>query len=137
MSLRATDSWTKAEKDCARGILLESSPDGELVGRDPRKVTAAEFAAATLGDKPILKVIRAKCMDCCAEQEAEVRRCVVVTCPNWPYRMGANPFRTRELTDEQRAEIGRRLSGRNRAATVFSPIATGAEISPTASGPPS
>ena len=42
--------------------------------------------------EPILKVIRRKCLDCSADQPAEVRLCPVTACPLWPYRMGENPF---------------------------------------------
>jgi hypothetical protein len=41
---------------------------------------------------PLLKVIRAKCLDCCCGSAAEVRRCHLKHCPLWPYRMGENPF---------------------------------------------
>ena len=42
--------------------------------------------------EPILKVIRRKCIDCSADQPAEVRNCPVTACALWPYRMGKNPF---------------------------------------------
>jgi hypothetical protein len=42
--------------------------------------------------EPILKVIRRKCIDCSADQLAEVRNCPVNACALWPYRMGENPF---------------------------------------------
>tara|TARA_Y100000310_G_scaffold93212_2_gene90767 strand:+ start:3598 stop:3825 length:228 start_codon:yes stop_codon:yes gene_type:complete len=32
--------------------------------------------------------IRTKCLDCSAWQTAEVRQCVVVACPLWPWRSG-------------------------------------------------
>ena len=32
--------------------------------------------------------IRTKCLDCSGWQMAEVRECVVVACPLWPFRMG-------------------------------------------------
>ena len=32
-------------------------------------------------------------------QEAEVRKCVAVVCPNWAYRMGTNPFRAAGMTE--------------------------------------
>lgn len=38
-----------------------------------------------------LKAIRAKCLDCCAGQVAEIRRCTVENCPLFPYRMGKRP----------------------------------------------
>lgn len=40
------------------------------------------------------KAIRLKCLDCCADQAAEVRRCPATNCPLWRYRMG------REENDE-------------------------------------
>jgi hypothetical protein len=40
------------------------------------------------------KAIRMKCLDCCADQLAEVRKCPVTNCPLWRYRMG------KEINDE-------------------------------------
>jgi hypothetical protein len=40
------------------------------------------------------KAIRLKCLDCCADQLAEVRKCPAVDCPLWRFRMG------REIRDE-------------------------------------
>jgi hypothetical protein len=123
--LRTVDSWTRAEKDAARAILLETSPweadGGELIGRDPRKVSIEEFNRAGIEGTMIggdgLEVVRAKCLECCVHQPDEVRKCVAVTCPNWPYRMNANPFRKQTLTDEERAARGARLrEGRKRRA---------------------
>lgn len=34
------------------------------------------------------KAIRMKCLDCCAGQAAEVRKCPATHCPLWRYRMG-------------------------------------------------
>lgn len=34
------------------------------------------------------KAIRLKCLDCCAGQAAEVRKCPVENCSLWRYRMG-------------------------------------------------
>ena len=34
------------------------------------------------------KAIRLKCLDCCAGQSAEVRKCQATHCPLWRYRMG-------------------------------------------------
>ena len=34
------------------------------------------------------KAIRAKCLDCCCGNSAEVRRCPVEKCALWPFRMG-------------------------------------------------
>lgn len=34
------------------------------------------------------KAIRAKCMDCCCDNRAEVKACSVKKCPLWTCRMG-------------------------------------------------
>ncbi|MCI7304333.1 MAG: hypothetical protein SOR93_09670 [Clostridiales Family XIII bacterium] len=34
------------------------------------------------------KAIRAKCLDCCQDQRAEVKACPIKKCPLWIYRMG-------------------------------------------------
>lgn len=44
------------------------------------------------------KAIRLKCLDCCAGQAAEVRKCPAVDCPLWRYRMG------REIRDDETFE---------------------------------
>lgn len=41
------------------------------------------------------KAIRLKCLDCCAYQQAEVRKCPATSCPLWRFRMG------REIKDEE------------------------------------
>jgi len=56
-----------------------------------------------------LKAIRAKCLDCCCDQTTEVKLCPASTCPLYPFRFGKNPFRKRELTDEQREALCQRL----------------------------
>ncbi len=38
-----------------------------------------------------VKAIRAKCVDCCCHQWAEVRRCPCPECALWPYRFGRRP----------------------------------------------
>ena len=58
-----------------------------------------------------MKAIRAKCIDCCAGNMAEVKICHITACDLHPYRMGKNPFRTkRVLTDEQKAQMAERLA---------------------------
>ena len=34
------------------------------------------------------KAIRMKCLDCCCDNMAEVRKCPATNCPLWRYRMG-------------------------------------------------
>ena len=45
------------------------------------------------------KAIRLKCLDCCAGQAAEVRRCPAKLCPLWRFRMG------REVKDDCNEKI--------------------------------
>jgi len=45
--------------------------------------------------RPLLKAIRAKCLDCCIFQPKEIRLCTSTGCDLWPYRMGKNPFSSR------------------------------------------
>ena len=56
-----------------------------------------------------LKAIRAKCLECCCDSTYEVKMCESRDCSLWQYRLGHNPNRKRELTDEQRAEIAERF----------------------------
>lgn len=37
------------------------------------------------------RAIRNKCLDCCAGNDAEVRRCELIQCPLFPYRFGCSP----------------------------------------------
>lgn len=70
---------------------LKIDADGWAVGRDPDELSAEELHAVAGEKKSLLAVIRARCIDCCAGNSAEVRKCVAVSCPNWPYRMGRRP----------------------------------------------
>jgi hypothetical protein len=73
-------------------VLQERGDDGELVGKDPRKVPPAVLSLYHSEKNP-LKALRARCLDCCCGQPGEVRKCIAITCPSWPFRMGINPFR--------------------------------------------
>lgn len=84
--------------------LLQTSPHeadaGNLIGRDPRTISAAEFEQH-LPDAPVgLQAIRAKCVDCAGGSFSEVLKCVAVTCPLWPLRMGTKPRGMREARGE-------------------------------------
>lgn len=54
---------------------------------------------------PLLKVIRAKCLECAGGHPGQVRNCQLTGCPNWPYRMGKNPFRVGRTLDSETAKI--------------------------------
>lgn len=74
---------------------LQPSPyeadDGNHIGADPRTIPQADLLELGGPTSPG-KAIRAKCLDCCCGNAAEVRRCVSIRCALWPYRMGKNPF---------------------------------------------
>jgi hypothetical protein len=72
--------------------LMDPSPhdsdQGQLIGRDPRDLTPADFLAAGVELMPPMRAIRRNCIDCCGGEPGEVRKCVAVSCPLWPMRMG-------------------------------------------------
>ena len=55
-----------------------------------------------------VKVIRAKCLDCCFNQSNEVALCTAENCAFHPWRFGKNPYR-KPLTEEQRMAKAERL----------------------------
>lgn len=57
-----------------------------------------------------LKAIRAFCIECNCGQVYEVTRCPCTSCPLYEFRHGKNPYRKRELTEEQRKQLVERLS---------------------------
>jgi hypothetical protein len=91
---------------------LEPGPDGNLVGRDPRKMSREELEQVGPRPRSLLSAKRAKCLDCCGDQPGEVRKCVATSCANWFYRMGKDPFRA-SPTDVQRAASRRNASRLN------------------------
>jgi hypothetical protein len=87
-------------------------------GRDPRRMTVAELTA--MGRPPISRAnaIRQNCLNCCCGSAAEVRRCHMLSCPMWPFRMGTDPYHVREVSAERRAALvatGQRLAARRQA----------------------
>jgi hypothetical protein len=79
---------------------------GHPAGRDPREMTREELKAA--GHEPMspLQALRARCLDCCAQQPKEVALCPAVGCPSWVFRMGIDPWR--KPASEARREAARR-----------------------------
>jgi len=89
----------------------EPHPDGTTQGRDPRTMTPADFTAIGIERISRGDAIRAKCIDCMGGNSAEVRRCGLMDCSLWAFRMGTDPFREkREMTDEQREAARERLA---------------------------
>jgi hypothetical protein len=95
--------------------------NGWDVGRDPREMTRAELELLGHGKKPLLRAMRARCLDCCAGQPNEVRLCTAVHCPLWPYRMATDPWR-KEPSEAQRAHA-RTLAAKRRAEARKQPSA--------------
>lgn len=46
------------------------------------------------------QAIRAKCLDCCCGNSAEVRRCHIADCALWPFRMGSEA-KSRQTTPDK------------------------------------
>jgi hypothetical protein len=93
-----------------------------LIGRDPRRMSAAELTGLGHAKLPLLRVIRINCIECCGGSEAEVRRCRMFWCPFWPYRMATNPFVKRSLTDSQKSAARDRLVAAHQRRQSSDPI---------------
>ena len=65
---------------------------------------------------PVLRAVRAKCLECSAGSPKEVDLCPVTDCSLYPFRYGKNPFRAkREMSDKQREEVKERLTKARKA----------------------
>jgi hypothetical protein len=86
-----------------KALLLCPSPfaidNGELIGRDPRELAPEDFAEAGVPLLPVMRAIRAKCLDCCGGEVAEARKCTSVACPLWPLRFGVFPSALRRAAN--------------------------------------
>ena len=71
----------------------------ELASKPVEKITSNEWDAIGHTKKPSLRVIRLRCIDCCAGNYGEVKKCEAIECPSWPYRTGKNPFRQKGAND--------------------------------------
>src|SRR5215467_2325985 len=92
------------------GELVVRNPDGSTEGKHPRDADV-DVMREIHEPAPLLRVIRAKCLDCSAGVESEIRKCTAIGCALWPYRMATNPFRApREMTQEQREAGAARLA---------------------------
>ena len=71
--------------------------------------TKEEFDQEVKENTNVLRAIRLKCYDCSSYQSNEVRDCIVNNCPLYPFRLGKNPFRKKELSEEKRKELRERF----------------------------
>jgi hypothetical protein len=76
-------------------LIVRDASGRETRGVDPRRVDLTALRAAGHHGGSMMRVIRAKCLDCSAGNRAEVAACTAVGCALWPYRMGSNPFKRR------------------------------------------
>jgi hypothetical protein len=81
----------------SREIYLEPSPI--KADRLPGSIELRDLRALGHPESPI-KAIRAKCLDCSAGNDAEVRK----KCALWPLRMGVNPFYGKQSAAGGKAE---------------------------------
>jgi hypothetical protein len=111
-------SGTLKSPDVHELAATELGSDGNPIGRDPRRMTPDELGA--LGHQPMsaTAAIRAHCLDCCAGSTDEVRKCLAVQCPSWPWRTGTNPWRT--PASERQREAARRTAARINAGRANS-----------------
>jgi hypothetical protein len=101
-------------------IGYEYDAQGRARGRDPREMTTADLIAMGFERMSPMQALRDRCIDCCAGSQAEVRTCVSLNCPAWPFRMGTNPWR--EYTPEQLASLrerGKALAARGKAVSYL------------------
>ena len=108
------------------GKLVVRNPDGSTEGKHPRDADV-DVMREIHDPAPLLRVIRAKCIDCSGGSESEARKCTAIGCALWPYRMASNPFRApREMTPEQREAAAANLAtarARGRSASEQAPPA--------------
>ena len=55
--------------------------------------------------KSPLKAIKKNCLECCGDNQNEVKLCTATSCPLYSFRLGKNPFRkkkTDNLTEEEK-----------------------------------
>jgi hypothetical protein len=104
-----TSNGSRSENHQWIDVLLDLAPCGyALLGKDPMEIDLDKLSASghpprrtsalvsAMGDIPGLNDIREyadirqHCLGC-AETVGEVRKCAVIACPFWAYRMGRNP----------------------------------------------
>jgi len=69
-----------------------------------------------------MRAIRAKCIDCCCGNMAEVRRCTAEKCPLYRYRMGHRPTGGEDTISEEMTEETEALPAIDAAAEALEHI---------------
>ena len=71
--------------------------------------TDEEFKKEVSENTNVLRAIKLKCLDCSTYNINEIKECPVKECPLYPFRLGKNPFRKRELSEEERSKLSERM----------------------------
>lgn len=71
--------------------------------------TDEEFNREVRENTNVLRAIKLKCLDCSTYNINEIKECPVKNCPLYPFRLGKNPFRKRELSEEERNKLSERM----------------------------
>lgn len=56
-----------------------------------------------------LAAIHCFCDECMGYETREIKNCISTLCPLFEFRNGKNPYHKKNLTDEQRKELGERM----------------------------
>lgn len=76
--------------------------------------TDEEFKKEVSENTNVLRSIKLKCLDCSTYNINEIKECPVKNCPLYPFRLGKNPFRKRELSEEERNKLSERMKNLKR-----------------------
>ena len=71
--------------------------------------TEEDFLQEVRENTNVLRAIKLKCLDCSTYNINEIKECPVKNCPLYPFRLGKNPFRKRELSEEERNKLSERM----------------------------
>ena len=76
--------------------------------------TEEDFNKEVRENTNVLRAIKLKCLDCSTYNINEIKECPVKLCPLYPFRQGNNPFRKRELSEEERTKLSERMKNLKR-----------------------
>lgn len=76
--------------------------------------TEEDFRKEVSENTNVLRAIKLKCLDCSTYNINEIKECPVKNCPLYPFRLGRNPFRKRELSEEERTKLSERMKNLKR-----------------------
>ena len=76
--------------------------------------TDEEFKKEVSENTNVLRSIKLKCLDCSTYNINEIKECPVKECPLYPFRLGNNPFRKREISEEERNKLSERMKNLKR-----------------------